>query len=144
MCAAEHARMIQADRLARPPSTDSQSRLKRTANGDRFYSSGIPFSGDRFSPTTPTAAPTAAIATAAPPSSSATSTVFTRLRFVNGQPPASALLVVQGVDRRLSGRIRPHLDKAEPTAPSRLPVDDHLWRFSPRQTGRTSLPGRHR
>jgi hypothetical protein len=114
--------MIQAGWLDRRPSNDFQSWLELTACGDRILLSGISFSGDQFSPTA-AATPSAAMAAAATASSSS---ILTRFRFVNGQPPASVLLVMQGIDRRLSGRIRPHLDKAEPSASACLPVNDHL------------------
>ncbi len=36
------------------------------------------------------------------------------------------VLVVQGVDGRHGIGVAPHLNEAEPAAPARLPVDDHL------------------
>ena len=80
-------------------------------------------SSARLSPaaTTTTTATVAAAAAAA-----TTTAIFTWLSFVDCQPPASMLLVVQGVDRGLSSRIRPHFHKSKPSASARLPIHHHL------------------
>jgi hypothetical protein len=80
------------------------------------------WSSTRLSPTAAAATTTATVAAAA----ATATTILARLGFVHCQPPASMLLIVQGVNRGLSSRIRPHFHKAKPSASARLPINHHL------------------
>jgi hypothetical protein len=81
-------------------------------------------SSDRFSPAAAATTTTATVAAAA--AATTTTAILTWLRFVNCQPPASMLLIMQGIDRGLSSRIRAHFHKAKSSASARLPINHHL------------------
>ena len=109
----------------------------------RKHSKGTEFSAstesvvDQSAPAAATsvaAASTTASAAVAATATAAAAPILAWLGFVDRQPPAVMLVVVERLDRCLSLSFGVHLHEPEPLGAVRVPVHDDLWRSAPSRT----------